>query len=248
MYNLLIVDDEAIICEGLSRIINWKEHKFNIVGFACNGREAIEKIKSSRINLVVTDIRMPVMDGLELSKQIREYGSKIRIIIISGYSDFQYAKKAIEYGVGAYLLKPVIPDELTDQVIKIRHQLDEQSVFENRYIDDLKSNENKKMIDCIIDYVDGHYCDDINLSLIADKFFINAAYLGQLFKETTGMPFAQYINKKKINMAKQLCMRSDLKIYEIIEKAGFKNPEYFYRQFKRYEGVTFAEFRDNLLR
>lgn len=246
MYNLLIVDDETIICKGLSKIINWREYGFNITGYACNGREAIEKIKSSEINLVVTDIRMPVMDGLELSRQIREHDPGIRIIIISGYGDFQYAKRAIEYGVKAYLLKPVIPDELQEQVIKIRHQLDEQTAFKNRYISDLNFKKSGRLIDRIIEYVDGHYCEDINLTQIADRFFMNAAYLGQLFKENTGMSFAQYINRKKINMVKQLCIKSDLKVYEIIEKAGFRNPEYFYRQFKRYEGITFAEFRSSI--
>lgn len=248
MYNLLIVDDESIIREGLSRIIKWKDYDFNIAGFACNGREAIEKIMSNNIDLVMADIRMPVMDGIELSRQIWEYDPKIHIIIISGYSDFQYAQKAIEYGVKAYLLKPVVPDELLVQVVKIQQQLKEQSVFENRYISDLKLRKSERVIDRIVEYVDGHYCEDISLSYIADKFFINAAYLGQVFKESTGMSFTQYINKKRINMAKQLCVKSDFKIYEIIEKAGFKNPEYFYRQFKRYEGITFAEFRNGIIK
>ncbi len=254
MYNVLIVDDESIICEGLSRIIPWKENNFNIAGFAANGREAIGKIQKDGINLVVTDIRMPVIDGLELSRLIKEYDPKIEVIILSGYSDFQYAKKAMDYEVKAYLLKPVIPAELLEQVTKIRNRLDKDLDFEkekserNRMLIDkiVGAHKGNKLMDSILGYIDDHFCEDISLAQLASKFFVNAAYLGQLFKESSGMPFTEYLNKKRIDLAKQLCTMGEMKIYEIIEKSGFRNTEYFYRQFKRYEGVTFAEFREHL--
>lgn len=519
MYNVLIVDDESIICEGISKIIDWRKYNFNVIGLAGNGREAMEIIKSRHTDLVITDIRMPAMDGLELSGQIKQYDPSIKVIIVSGYGDFEYARKAIGYGVKAYLLKPVIPEELLEQLRYILELLDKQTslnreecekqriikdkllyelvsgpsnagqimrelerynvnlagasynvavislenhpaackggfesveseirnivesyaaennlgymyedingvfgilaaapgsnegelrshlttlsasiekqtgaiaviglgteragpediylcrrealralerritdkhnkIFSYRdlagadqqlwplqwnkgifiksvedmdedsiktqiqnlidgivsrglgtdiiksviinimfelsfliqscsgdanqvfgydpaseieticgdlntinewildncrktmhYIMELRSRNTVSVIDNVLKYVDENYAEDISLFSVAGKFYVNSAYLGQLFKEKTGLFFSQYLNKKRIEKAKKLYRESDLKVYEIIEKAGFKRTEHFYRQFLKYEGITFAEYRDRL--
>jgi two-component system response regulator YesN len=520
MYDVLIVDDESIICEGISKIIDWRKYDFNVIGLAGNGREAMEIIKNRHTDLVITDIRMPAMDGLELSGQIKQYDPNIKVIIVSGYGDFEYARKAIEYDVKAYLLKPVIPEELLEQLRYVLELLDKQASlnreecekqkiikdkllyelvsgpsnagqiiselerynvnlagaaynvavisienhssaskasFENtesqirdmvesyaaekhlgytyedingaigiltagspgsnegelrghltaisvsiekqtgavtvigigtekagpeniflcrrealralerkitdkhnkifsyrdlagadqqlwslkwnkgifiksvedmdedsikaqiqnlidgivsrglgvdiirsviinimfelsfliqnysgdaskvfgcdpaseieiicgdlntinewildncrktiHYIMELRSRNTVSVIDNVLKYIDENYAEDISLFSVAGKFYVNSAYLGQLFKEKTGLYFSQYLNTKRIEKAKKLYRERDLKVYEIIEKAGFKHTEYFYRQFLKYEGITFAEYRDRL--
>lgn len=395
MYNVLIVDDESIICDGLCEIIDWNKYNFNVVGVARNGKEAIQKVKSNKLDLVITDVRMPAMDGIELCKQIKEYDPSIERIIISGYSDFDYARGAIEHGVKAYLLKPIMPNELIEQLLYIRRELDRRLELEKeekqkrkilkdkllyelangyfnhdqieedlekyninldnkvysialiaidnfsnileKYIKNAKTlkkklrgtieefvdsrelghvyeemdgmfgvlilsepenygsidklhtdleaitswvkkdleidvsigcgtyktelhkikdsrqealralevklQNTKSLIERVIEYVDANYCEDISLSSIANLFYINPAYLGQLFKETTGILFSQYINQKRIKRAKELYIAGKFKMYEIIEMVGYKHSEYFYRQFKKYEGITFAQFR-----
>lgn len=126
MYNVLIADDEPSVCEGLEIIIDWSQYGFRIVNTAKNGRDALEKIKNDRYNLLITDIRMPVLDGIELIKAIRIENPNIRILVISGYSDFSYAKKSMEYGVKGYILKPIDADELIESIVKIKEELDSE--------------------------------------------------------------------------------------------------------------------------
>lgn len=117
MYRILIVDDERIIRVGLKKIIDWDEHGIEIAGEASNGLEALESFRSLKPDLVLTDIKMPVMDGFELIKEIRKDSAKTKIIIISGYDDFQYAKEALKYGVENYIIKPINKEELSSTLL-----------------------------------------------------------------------------------------------------------------------------------
>ncbi len=160
MYNVLFVDDEIKICRGLSIIIDWSKYGFSILSSASNGREAIQKIKENKVDLVITDIRMPVMDGLELSKQIRDINLDTRIIIISGYNEFSYAQKAIEYGVRAFLLKPLIPEELIEQVLNIKRELDKEEITRNEEIVKIDAFKNKLILDFICGVSDIKYVEN----------------------------------------------------------------------------------------
>ena len=126
-YKILIVDDEPIICQGLSQTIPWENYDIEVVGAVYNGKEAINQISiHPEIDIVITDIRMPNVDGLELSAFIKTNFPNIRVIIISGYDDFEYAKRAIKLGVKDYLLKPVDIDELVDNVKKITTEIEKE--------------------------------------------------------------------------------------------------------------------------
>ena len=118
MYKVLIVEDEDIIRKGLMFMVNWQQAGCVVAGEAADGLEGLEKIRETRPDIVIVDINMPVMDGLEmLEKSIQEYGYDA--IIVSGYSEFEYARKAITLGVTEYLLKPVNFNELYDALGKI---------------------------------------------------------------------------------------------------------------------------------
>lgn len=123
MYKVILVDDEILTRETISESTNWEKAGFFLAGTAENGKAAISVIESVRPKLVITDITMPVMDGLELSKYIRENYPEIAVIIISGYNEFEYAKKALSYGVMEYLLKPFTPDELFQVLLKANEEL-----------------------------------------------------------------------------------------------------------------------------
>lgn len=124
---MLIVDDEPIICRGLQQTIPWDEYMVEVVDLAYDGAEAIQKIKEhGDIDLVLTDVRMPNVDGLRLAEFLAVNYPDIRTIIISGYDDFKYAQQAIQLGVKDYLLKPVDVDELLRVVTKITSALQEE--------------------------------------------------------------------------------------------------------------------------
>ncbi|MBO9597280.1 MAG: response regulator, partial [Cohnella sp.] len=126
MYKVLIVDDEPRIRDGLSTLIEWDELGFVVVDKAANGIEAMHKYKLLEPDLIIADIRMPEMNGLELVREIRSAGGTMHVLILSGYADFEYAKQAMTLRIDGYLLKPVDEDELIDYLIKLKKELDQE--------------------------------------------------------------------------------------------------------------------------
>jgi len=140
MYKVILVDDEILTREAISENTPWEEAGFALAGTAENGKEAINLIETVRPELVITDITMPVMNGLELSKYIKENHPEIAVIIISGYNEFEYAKKALSYGVMEYLVKPFTPDELLEILSKARDELSKR-IDEEEEIESLKAEQ-----------------------------------------------------------------------------------------------------------
>lgn len=119
MYKVMLVDDEKLITEGLKNLIDWEKLNLEVVATANNGEEALRKLKEEKVHIVITDINMPVMTGLDLIKEVKGKDNKTNFIILSGYDEFSYAKKAIEYGVDSYILKPIDEEELEKTLIKL---------------------------------------------------------------------------------------------------------------------------------
>lgn len=124
MYKILIVDDEPFILEGLRHIIDWEEYDLEIMGEASYGTEALEIIDKNNIDILITDIRMPFMDGFELIRRIRERDLDIKIIILSGYDDFSYVKEAVQLGIENYILKPMSKEELISTLAATRKKIE----------------------------------------------------------------------------------------------------------------------------
>lgn len=125
MYKALIVDDDSIICAGLQKLINWEEYGFTAEDFALNGLEALKMVGNERYDLIITDIRMPKMDGIEFIKALQQKGYSSKIIILSGYRDFEYAQTALELGIKKYILKPINEKKFVDTIIDIRNEIEE---------------------------------------------------------------------------------------------------------------------------
>jgi len=134
MIKLLIVDDEPFIRQGLKILINWEQYGYEIVGEACNGLEAIKELEKKEVDIIITDIKMPEMNGIELIEYVRKNMlDEIKFIVLSGYYEFEYAKKAIKYNVTDYILKPIQRDELIKVLIALKEEYikqEQQSVIQ----------------------------------------------------------------------------------------------------------------------
>ncbi len=126
MYKIMIVDDEDEVREGVKRLTNWERCGFELVGDFSNGRDALEAVERLHPDVVITDINMPYMDGLELTALISGMYRELKIVILTGYEDFEYAKQAIKLKVNEYLLKPINLQEFTDFLCKMKRELDEE--------------------------------------------------------------------------------------------------------------------------
>jgi two-component system response regulator YesN len=128
MFKVLIVDDEYFIRDGLEKIIQWDEYGIEVAGSSANGKEALEILESTHIDIVITDINMPEMNGIELLKVIRSSFSHIKVIIISGYNDFEFVKESLVYGVENYILKPINEDEISETLQNTVSRIEEEAL------------------------------------------------------------------------------------------------------------------------
>ncbi len=131
MIKVIIADDEPRICKLIEKLINWEELEMEVIKVASNGVEALEYIKEFNPDIVITDIRMPGYDGLEIIERTRKFNLDTEFIIISGYSEFEYAKKAINYKVNGYLLKPINKEELENALIEVKDNILKKKTYEN---------------------------------------------------------------------------------------------------------------------
>ncbi|MGC9098681.1 MAG: response regulator transcription factor [Dictyoglomus sp.] len=161
MYKVFIADDEYYIREGLKRIVNWERLGFKIVGEAEDGIEALEKIKRINPDLCVIDVKMPEMDGLELISNIKSYKNSTKIIILTGYPEFDYAIKAIELGVNFYILKPVDPEILKEKLEKVYHELEKERILYESSKGRIMERFLKKHLDVKEDEINNIFCLDL---------------------------------------------------------------------------------------
>lgn len=235
--NCLIVDDEPRICYGLQDLIDWDSLGVTVRDVAFSAREAIRMHKENAYSLIVTDIKMPITDGLSMISQIRCFDPNVFFIIVSGYEEFQYARTALKYGVSDYILKPVDEELLYDQVRQIAEKLNA--------IPRAQSGGKAISVDfaAIRQYVDDHFCESISLQGVAQKFYVNQSYLGRTFRANTGKKFNDYVNDMRIARAVSLLRDRTARVQDICFMVGYKDITYFYKKFKEVTGKHPSDYR-----
>lgn len=148
MYKLVLVDDEELVINGFKRKIDWESLNIEIVGVAYDGLEALQVIEKTSPDIIITDIKMPVMDGLKLVENIRKNGEQIEVIILSGHEEFSYAKKAIKMGVDEYLLKPTSKEDIINAIQNVISKINDKK--QNKQILQQMINKNKNQDKALI--------------------------------------------------------------------------------------------------
>ena len=261
MYTMLVADDERWIRERIISSIDWARIGVSVAGEAADGEEALTLSKQLKPDIILTDIRMPGINGLEFIKSLREEKSNARIIIISGFNDFHYAQKAIKLGVVDYILKPVENNELINIVKKCIRQI-EAETYKNRIIEQVNAKEN--LTDKLADYVQGssakkrntiekalgfikeNYYRPITLNEISAEVMLNPSYFSNLFKESMGMSYSKYLTEFRIDKAKELMKDPTVRIKEIAALVGYDDPRYFVKVFKTVTGLTPNIYKEKL--
>lgn len=244
MYSVLLVDDERIILEGISSVIDWESIGTKLVGTARNGVEAYQKIGELQPHIVISDIKMPGMDGLELAAKVRADFPEIQFILLSGFSEFEYARTAMQHGVRQYLLKPCNEMDIIEAVTSA---IEELKINEEPPSDRPLCTGYSPTINEVVNIVYAHYSDhQLSLKWVAGQMlYMNADYLGKLFKQETGERFSSFLTKVRIEEAmKQIGASGNVRVADLAEQTGFgDNPQYFSQVFKKYTGVTPSEYR-----
>lgn len=232
MKEVLIVEDEEIIRQGLRVLLEQVIGGYRVTE-AKGGEEGLALFQQRLPHLVITDIRMGSMDGLTFISKIRQITRDIPVIILSGHSDFEYARTAMRYGIVDYLLKPINRVELSDTLSKLFKETVEDT------------NDTSKHFQKITQYIDDNLNNEITLKHIADHVFLNPQYVGQLFKAELNQTFTEYITTERLKRAKKLLKETNLKVYEVAQLSGYKSPKHFMSVFKQEVGVTPVHYRKN---
>jgi two-component system response regulator YesN len=249
MYRLLLVDDEIDAREALSSYFPWHTVGFQIVGQAGNGKEALEFINAHDVDLILTDIRMPVMSGIELAEAIYEQKLDIQVIFLSSYREFEYAQKALKYRVKNYIVKPAKYQILLDVFGKLNEEMQEEHRSrKHNDVGQIDSDSPANAADGLLvtrikEYVKSSY-RDATLEEASRQVHLNPNYLSYLFKQKTGQNFTDYLIKTKMEIAFKLIKSHQYKTYEISEMVGYSNAKNFTRTFKSFYGKTPSELRN----
>ena len=242
---LIIVDDEPKIRKGLFKLLDAQEG-FKVTGIFEDVRSALKALYELEAD-VITDIKMPEVSGLELIRQIRERNLKLRIIILSGYSNFSYAQKAIELGVTRYLLKPTDPRELISVLREVERELQPEASEKDGKQNQSAEGENEVgnlLVVKAIQYIEVHYGGKITLKDMARELHLSPNYLCELFKRHTGKNLMEYVTEYRMQKAKSYLNHVEYKVADVAEMVGYREAKYFSSAFKKAYGITPLEYRN----
>lgn len=244
-YSTVIAEDEELLLQNLADKVNNSDTGFEVIGKAQTGEQAYALVEKYNPDLVISDIRMPVMDGIALLKKVHEFYPSTDFVITSGYSDFDYARSAIKYKAAEYLLKPIDPDELHDTLMKLRNkyllaQEGYQEVFNNSTAGDTPQH----IAEILRDYLIKNYNGDVNLNMIAYNMNYSSSYLTKIFAAQYDCTPGKYLINLRMQKAQQLLLHNPaLSVKQIGDIVGYHDQAYFSRIFKKYCSVSPAEYR-----
>jgi two-component system response regulator YesN len=261
VYKVLIVDDEAWVVKSLRMAVDWNAQGFEVIGSASDGAEAMTYIEERMPDLVVTDIRMPVMGGLELMEKARERWPLLQFVIISVHAEFEYARKAIDYGAAGYCLKPADEQELAEMLKKVKSRLESyrelaqsfpdvrgmtgslQEQFHKPVNDSPDPATAAQIIPGILSYLDEHFAGEVTLTGLSERYHLNPSYLSRVFKRECGKTLTGYLVDLRMRKACQMLRGTGLAVNAIAKKCGYDDYFYFARLFKRTQGISPTQYR-----
>lgn len=245
MWKVAAADDEAYLRTALQKLMNWEKMDCSLDAVLNNGRALIEYIEENHPDIVITDIRMPEADGIEVCKFIYEKYPEIQVIILSAYNEFEYARTAIRYDAADYVLKLSVLEELPPAVAKVTQKLEKQKKELERELQaEPQKKETESLYEKMLSYIEENYSGKITLNDIAEALHANSSYLSRLFKQKSGNNLFDAVLEKRIEKAKGYMTDTDWKIYKISQAVGFEDTGYFSRVFKKYTGISPTEYKN----
>ncbi len=254
MYQLLVVDDEPLVRRGIATLIPIEKLGISQVFEASNGQEAIQLVREKDIHLILCDVNMPKLNGLDFVKLVKEEKPWIKIAMITGYDYFDYAKQALKIGVDDYILKPVSKNDVYEALVNLIKKLEQQAVLtemlKNVHYEpsdpvEMDSTGYKKRIDAIIESKLSD--ENFALSVLSEELGLSMSYLSTIFKKIYGIPFQDYILNERLEKSKILLLSTPLKNYEVADKVGINDSNYFSTIFKKKFGVSPNQFKRKVL-
>ena len=244
MLKVLVVEDEEMIRKGIVLAVDWAALDCVVVGEAANGAEALEAVDRLNPSLIITDLKMPQMDGLEMLRRLRERGNNVYVIILTAYDSFTYAQSALRLGAVDFLLKPFHDGDLEQAVTALRKRIGGEERADSA-LPGLKRGDKSKYVLEAMDYIGAHYQDpNISISAIAQDLGISEGHLSHTFKKETDYTLLNYLTRYRVHKAMELLRDCRVKVYEVAERVGYRDITHFSATFKKLAGMTPSEYQD----
>ena len=246
MYRVALVDDEQFILQGLIRVFPWDKYRCAIAGTAGDGREGLTLVRREKPDILLTDIRMPGMDGLQMIAALRSEFPDMLIAVLTAFREFDYAREALHLGVSRFLLKPSNMDELEEafafmtSALSAREKTSEAS--------EEAGEAGGYVVNAALKYMETHYQERLTLSLVADNVYVSQWHLSKLINSHTHQSFFDLLNERRIARARELLPDPMFTVSEIALAVGYADVAHFSRIFKKLTGKTPGEYRAGLRR
>ena len=237
---MIVADDEKLIANNIARRIEETCPSFCVAARAGTGLEALAQAKELMPDVVFSDIKMPEMDGIELISRLRKENPSVLCVIVSGYSDFEYMKAAIQNSAVDYLLKPVNPEELK----RLLQRLEATLMARERQMISRRESDAAALAERVRLYLQENYDKPVDFASLADSLAVSAPYLSKLFHEQEGTSPSKYLTDLRMRKARKLLADTQLTVREIADRVGYPDPFHFSRNFKNAVGVSPAQFRE----
>lgn len=236
VYTFIFVDDDEMSRENFSYIANWGEIGFRFERAFPSAEETLEYLKSTKVDVILTDIQMAELSGLDLAHKVMVNYPETLVILISAYEKFEYAVTALRTNVFDYLTKPFLYSDIINVFCKAKKHLDLRS----------QGNEDVKIpysLKTALDFMNERIGENITRKDVAEHIFMNPDYFSKWFKRNTGENFVSYYNRIKIQKAAELMCTTTMKIYEISSAVGYKSMHHFLSLFKQIMKATPNEYK-----
>lgn len=238
LLDVVMIDDENLDLELLRTSVDWASLGFRILAAFSNSITALDFLQASKhIDLLISDIQMPILSGLDLFEYALAGNPQLKAVFISGHDEFKYAKKAIDLSASGYVLKPIDYDELQAVLIRVKQSI--HSSQQEQDADDLHAG----LGESINAYIEKHLLEPLSLHQIAQHFNYTPNYISIQFKLFTGRPLGAYLIEKRIEKAAELLARHHMTVAEVCRMLGYSSTAYFVHLFKKIKGVTPGQYK-----
>ncbi|MGG1555702.1 response regulator transcription factor [Paenibacillus ferrarius] len=257
MIKVLVVDDDHLVRRGFISMMPWGKYGLEVVGEAGNGRKALEFLAEQDVDLLITDLAMPVMSGIELMKQVKQTKRDIHMVVLTFHQDFELIQEALRLGALDYITKVELEDEQMDEVLqRIVQRMQEQTASaamtpkpelaaEEAMEDDGQrySAEVRASIKRAVELIRNGLQEELHLPEVALRVNMSRSYFSRCFHDLVGKTFNDYVRELRVERAKSLLKTTSRNIGWVAAQSGYPNEKYFGKVFRELTGVLPSEFR-----
>ncbi|MEK4356719.1 helix-turn-helix domain-containing protein [Paenibacillus sp. FSL M7-1455] len=256
MTSVLVVDDDHLVRKGFIGIMPWQKYGFTVAGEAGNGEKALELLENTKVDLLITDLAMPVMSGLELMREVKEKYPGTFMVVLTFHHDFALIQEALRLGAVDYITKIELEQEQLDGILcriagRIREAKGNNAAdpepFRAANADaEAGFSYSTEVQECIrnaVGFIREHYQTELLLPDVAQRVNMSRSYFSRCFKDIVGTTFHDYVRELRIEHAKKLLRQTNKPVQWISVQSGYPNEKYFFKVFREMTGYLPGEFR-----